>query len=69
VSMRGTYLKMSSEKKAEIASTSKVGIPSRLRVLTAAARSINESSSARMHEIEFQHVTSINNVGVACLGQ
>ena len=32
-------------------STSKVGIPSRLRVLTAAARSINESSSAR--EIEF----------------
>ena len=37
------------------------------RVLTAAARSINESSSAR--EIEFQHVTPINNVGVACLGQ
>jgi len=34
--------------------------------LTAAARSINESSSAR--EIEFQHVTPINNVGVACLG-
>ena len=28
-------------------STSKVGIPSRLHVLTAAARSINESSSAR----------------------
>jgi len=41
--------------------------PSRLRVLTAAARSINESSSAR--EKEFQHVTLINNVGVACLGQ
>ena len=50
-----------------IAWTSKVGIPSRLRVLTAAARLINESSSAR--EIKFQHVTPINNVGVACSGK
>ena len=45
---------MSSEKKTEIGKRA-AGIPSKLRVLTATARSINESSSAR--EIEFQHAT------------
>ena len=73
VSTRGMYLKMSSEKKAEIGKrAAEHGVLATVRYYASrlpAARSINESSSAR--EIEFQHVTlaPVNNVGVACLGQ
>ena len=71
VSTRGMYLRMSSEKKAEIGKrAAEHGVLATVRYYASrlpAAGSINESSSAR--EIEFQHVTPINNVGVACLGQ
>ena len=70
---------MSSEKKAEIGKlAAEHGVlatvsyyASRLPepLKESSVRTWKNAYTAQLREIEFQHVTHINNVGVACLGQ
>jgi len=89
VSTRGTYLKMSSEKKAEIGKrAAEHGVLATVRYYASRLPELMISTDHRLNvesrhpfqvtcvdscsyidKREFQHVTPINNVGVACLGQ